>query len=88
MGDFDKVTHVRLLLELIKICNEGAIKPFDSAQVIKNLSRVNNVSKGVVEEVMKCCAPSAEVRDAKDFIAYREAALIKVSELLDLEVYK
>lgn len=87
MNGLDVINHCDLLLKLVKICNDGSVKPYDSAQVIKNLGRLHAVDKDVVDEVMKCCPPSAEVRDAKDLLPYRNAALKKLEELLSLHVH-
>lgn len=77
---------LKILLELIKICNEGSVKPYDSATVVQNLSRIRGVDGSIIEKIMECCPPAAEVRDAKDFIPYRNAALKKVAEILHLDV--
>lgn len=79
--------ELQVLLEFIKICNHGSVKPYDSATVMQNLMRSRGIEVESIKKVMECCPPSAEVRDAKDFIPYRNAALKRVAELLNLEIY-
>lgn len=86
MTDKEKI---ELLLKLVELCGNGAVRPYDHSHFIYQIRKSETKSEFNVsdlDDLLKCCPPSAEVRDAKDFKPYMIAALNELARLLDLNV--
>lgn len=61
------------------------VKPYDPSPILRKLKSMNEDGFST-EQLEKCCPTSSEVRDAKDFKPYIQAALEQLQDILDLDV--
>lgn len=61
------------------------VKPYDPSPILRKLKSMNEDGFSTVQ-LEKCCPTSSEVRDAKDFKPYIQAALEQLQDILDLDV--
>lgn len=76
---------VELLIEFIRITKDGMTKPFDPSPFLNKLDKLKK--EGINTAGLEACCPTtAEVKDAKDFKPYINAALEEFAELMGLRV--
>lgn len=84
-NDYTPMERAQLLLEFIKICANGAIRPYDHSYYLRKI-RNSPLNREEKESLSQCCPPDAEIRDALEFKPYMTAALEKLAGILELDM--
>lgn len=81
------VTRVNLLLEFMKICSQGLVRPYDPVIMAIKIADAKRNNPGLdFTSIETCCPNSPEVRDVGDLKPYILAAAKDIAYELELKV--
>ena len=82
--DYPEMDKAQFLLEFIKVCSNGSIRPYDHSYFLRKLQN-SGLHKNEIDSLSQCCPPDSEIRDALEFKPYMLAALDKLADIIGLE---
>lgn len=83
MSDSD-VSELKALTYLLEVLSNGIVIPNNIKYAIRNIENAERELGLDLEDLKKCCAPSGNIREAKDFKPYIKPLLDRISLIANI----
>lgn len=87
MSDSD-ISELKALTYLLEVLSNGIVIPNNIKYAIRNIENAEQETGLDLTDLKKCCSPSANVREAKDFKPYIKPLLERISLIANLKLEK